>query len=94
VEAQRVIEALGAAIAADGGELLSADELATVEEALRQLTLSVAESQGAREIKAAIAQLEKSCEFYVERRMNSGIRKAMSGRNVDEFAREDGEQAD
>ena len=94
VEARRVIEALSAAIAGDGDELLSVDELVFVEEALQRLTLLAAESQDASEIKSAIEQLEKSCEFYVERRMNSGIRKAMSGHKVDEFAQEDGPEAD
>jgi len=39
-------------------------------------------------------QLEKDCEFYVERRMNSGIRKAMAGHRVDEFSQKDGQEAD
>ncbi len=94
VEAQRVIEALHAALAGDGDELLSADERAGVEQALQDLTRLAAESQDPREVEAAIVQLEKDCEFYVERRMNSGIRKAMAGHRVDEFVQEDGREAD
>ena len=94
VEAQRVIEALNAALARDGDELLSADERAGVRQALDCLLATAESSQDAREVEAAIKQLEKDCEFYVERRMNSGIRKAMAGHRVDEFAQEDGREAE
>ncbi len=94
VEAQRVIEALHAALAADGDELLSPAERAGVEQALQELETLSGASQDPKEIEAAIGQLEKDCEFYVERRMNSGIRKAMAGHRVDEFAQEDGQEAD
>ena len=94
VEAQRVIEALSAALAGDGDELLSAEERAVIEQALQALANLAGESKDPREIKIAIERLEKDCEFYVERRMNSGIRKAMSGHRVDEFVQEDGQQAD
>ena len=94
VEAQRVIEALNAALARDGDELLSADERAGVQHALDCLLATAESSQDAREVEAAIKQLEKDCEFYVERRMNSGIRKAMAGHRVDEFAQEDGREAE
>jgi molecular chaperone HscA len=94
VEAQRVIEALHAALAADGDELLSPAERAGVEQALQELETLSGGSQDPKEIEAAIGQLEKDCEFYVERRMNSGIRKAMAGHRVDEFAQEDGQEAD
>ncbi|MCP5439165.1 MAG: Fe-S protein assembly chaperone HscA [Chromatiaceae bacterium] len=94
VEAQRVIEALNAALARDGDELLSADERAGVQQALDCLLATAESSQDAREVEAAIKQLEKDCEFYVERRMNSGIRKAMAGHRVDEFAQEDGREAE
>jgi molecular chaperone HscA len=94
VEAQRVIEALRAALAADGAELLDAAELGRIEQALDWLVDLAGASQSAAEIEAGIRQLESVCEFYVERRMNSGIRKAMAGHRVDDFAEEDGPQAD
>ena len=94
VEAQRVIEALRAALDADGDELLSPAERADVEQALQGLGTLSAESQDPKQIETAIGQLEKDCEFYVERRMNSGIRKAMAGHRVEEFAQEDGQEAD
>ena len=94
VEARRVIEALHAALSNDGDELLSAQERKTVEQGLGELARLADESKDARQLEAAIVQLEKDCEFYVERRMNSGIRKAMAGHRVDEFSQEDGQEAD
>jgi len=84
VEAERVIEALSAALADDGDALLSAEERATVEAALQNLSETNRNGDyGA--IKAAVDALEKTCEFYVERRMNASVRKAMSGHSVEEF---------
>lgn len=94
VEAQRVIEALGAALAADGESLLDADERARIDASLDRLRTVAEASDDPLEVEAAIRQLEKDCEFYVERRMNSGIRKAMAGHRVDEFSEEDGPAAD
>jgi molecular chaperone HscA len=94
VEARRVIEALHAALSNDGDDLLSAQEREKVEQGLGELARLADESKDARQLEAAIVQLEKDCEFYVERRMNSGIRKAMAGHRVDEFSQEDGQEAD
>jgi len=94
VEAQRVIEALGAALASDGDQLLSASERVAIDRALDRLVTAATSLQDPAAVEAAIKQLEKDCEFYVERRMNSGIRKAMAGHRVDEFAQEDGQEAE
>jgi len=84
VEAERVIEALRAALAEDGQQLLDAKELAGVEAALAKL-VELSQADDHKAIKEAIEALEKHCEFYVERRMNASVRKAMSGHTVDEF---------
>lgn len=84
VEAQRVIEALTAALKDDGDALLNADERSGVESALRTLAEITRDGDHAA-IKSAVGALEKSCEFYVERRMNASVRKAMSGHSVDDF---------
>ncbi len=84
VEARRVIEALQAALADDAGQLLNESELARIQVALQQL-VDIAESDELERIKAAVSHLEKESEFYVERRMNSSIEKAMAGHNVNEF---------
>lgn len=84
VEAKRVVEALSAALASDGDELLDADEREGVEKQLAQL-VEKAESDNHLAIREAIEAVEKHCEFYVERRMNASVRRAMSGHRVDEF---------
>ena len=84
VEAERVIEALGAALASDGDELLDAKERERVESALAEL-IEIARGDDVGAIKRGIETLEKRCEFYVERRMNSSVSKAMSGHSVEEF---------
>jgi len=85
VEAARVIEALQAALATDGDELLDQEERARVEAALEQLRKLAETAEDAEAIKKGIEALEQACAFYVERRMNSNIRKAMAGHKVDEF---------
>ncbi len=84
VEAQRVIEALTAAMAADADRLLNAEEKQQLESALQNL-VEQAQGDDADAIKKAVKAIEKESEFYVERRMNSSIQQAMAGRNVDEF---------
>jgi molecular chaperone HscA len=94
VEAQRVVEALHAALASDAEELLSAEERARIDIALQRLVDTAEQSTDAAEVERAIKQLETDCEFYVERRMNSNIRRAMAGHRVDDFAKEDGPEAE
>ena len=84
VEAARTIEALEAALAADGDRLLDADERETVEAALEALR-GLSRSDDEKAIKQGIEKLEQVCGFYVERRMNQSIQQAMSGHKVDEF---------
>jgi molecular chaperone HscA len=84
VEAQRVIEALQAAMAEDADELLSADERRPIEDALQRLVDSVGGAEPAR-IRAAVQELESVCERYVERRMNASVRKAMAGHKIEDF---------
>ncbi len=84
VEADRVLEALRAALAADGDELLTAEERAAIDAA----AVTLAERRlgsDYRAIKQAIDAVEQASSVYVERRMNSSIRAAMTGHRVDEF---------
>jgi len=85
VEADRVIEALDAALKADGDELLSEDEKANIAQARGQLIEAKA-GDDSEIIKAAIKQVEDACADYVARRMNSNIRNAMQGHSVDDYA--------
>ncbi len=84
VEAERVIEALTAALAKDGKQLLDNEERQQIDAALQQLQL-LADGDDAAAIEDGIKALEQSCDFYVERRMNSSIHDAMAGHNIHEF---------
>jgi molecular chaperone HscA len=84
VEAERVIEALNAALADDGERLLSTEERALIDHALRELQ-QVSGSGDVAAIKRAVEALEQTCGFYVERRMNASVQRAMAGHKVEDF---------
>jgi molecular chaperone HscA len=84
VEADRVLEALAAALAVDGDSLLEPAERAAIDAAAEQLA-AARSGDDYRPIKQAIEAVEKASALFVERRMNSSIRAAMAGHNVDEF---------
>ncbi|MEE9493943.1 MAG: Fe-S protein assembly chaperone HscA, partial [Gammaproteobacteria bacterium] len=84
VEADRVLEAITAALNKDGAEFLSNRELAEIEQA-KDVLQSTRHGDDHRAIKRAISQLEKTSESYVDKRMNANIRKAMAGHAVDDF---------
>ncbi len=84
VEADRTLEAIRSALAADGDEFLAPSEREQIDKAIEHLA-AVRDGEDAGTISAAIKQLEKTCESYVERRMNANIQRAMSGHSVDEF---------
>ena len=87
VEAERELEAIDAALAADGDELLSAEEKAEI---LRRRDALDAARRGddPDAIRAAIAALEQAAEPYVARRMNRSIQQAMAGHRIEEFENE------
>jgi len=84
VEADRVIEALNAALQADGDIYTDEQERQAINQALQALQ-EINQTEDVEGIKEAVKLLEKSCAAYVERRMNSSIQGAMSGHNVNEF---------
>ena len=90
VEAERVIEALDAALQKDGKELLSEEESNIIAQAREELIQAKAGDDG-DVIKAAIKNIEAACADYVARRMNSNIRNAMQGHSVEEYAGKDQE---
>lgn len=85
VEADRVLEALDSALAVDGEQLLSADEMSRIKVA-RQALVEKKSTSDIKAIKQTIEQLEASCEDYVARRMNSNIKTAMQGHSIEEYA--------
>ncbi|MEK7820027.1 MAG: Hsp70 family protein, partial [Pseudomonadota bacterium] len=81
VEAGRVLNAIGAALAADG-DLLDATERGWVLEAVARLEKVLPGSE--REaINAAAEALEQATKPFAEKRMDRGIRAALRGVTVD-----------
>lgn len=83
VEAERVLEALEAALA-DDGDLLDTDERSEVDLAAEKLS-ALSKSTELRAIKDAIAEVDKVAATFVARRMDGNIKKALAGHNVNEF---------
>ncbi len=82
VDAQRMLLATRAALAADAA-LLSADE----QHALQQLLLTTemtAKSDDATAIEAAVKTLAEGTEAFAAARMNQGIRQALAGRRIED----------
>jgi len=84
VEADRVLEALQAAMQKDADSFLSDEERSAIEQAATELA-ALRNGSDHRAIKTAIEKLESVSNVYVDRRMNANIRKAMAGHAVDEF---------
>ncbi|HHJ17727.1 MAG TPA: Fe-S protein assembly chaperone HscA [Gammaproteobacteria bacterium] len=84
VEADRVLEALQAAMQQDAESFLDSEERAAIEQAAQTLA-EARNGTDHRAIKNAIEKLEAVSTVYVDRRMNANIRKAMAGHAVDEF---------
>jgi len=85
VDADRVVEALDAALAKDGQQLLSADEMSHIMQAREDLVLVRQNTDQPDDIKQAIQHLESVSEEYVARRMNHSVQSMMQGRTVEEF---------
>ncbi len=84
VEADRTLEALDAALSADGEAYLSAEERSRIDMEAQALK-AARDGSDAKTIKQAIQAVEKASEDFVARRMDSSIRKAMSGHKIEEF---------
>jgi len=84
VEAERVLEALEVALAADGDTLLSAEERADLEQGMARLR-EVKEACDGKAIKQAIDDLNARSTEFAARRMNASIQKALSGQNLETF---------
>ena len=80
VDGERLIEAVRAALAADGG-LLSAEERGDIDCRIEAL---VAALPGAdhRAVKASTEALNRVTENFAARRMDQGVRRALAGRRI------------
>ena len=83
VEARRVIEAIDSALAQDGDRLLSDEERRVILEARDRLEQGI-DGSDANELKGLIESLEQAGEFYVARRMNDSVQRALTGKQIDE----------
>ncbi len=85
VEADRVVEALNAALNKDGHLLLDPEELEQITSRRNTLIEIRGTARDPEQIKQAIKSLEKQCENYVARRMDNSVRSMMQGHKVEEF---------
>jgi molecular chaperone HscA len=82
VDAERMLLATQSALDADGN-LLDAQERRSIEELMASLRATVQASDDAAVVEAAVQALAKGTEAFAAQRMNEGIRKALSGKNLD-----------
>ncbi|MFK5969473.1 MAG: Fe-S protein assembly chaperone HscA [Candidatus Marithrix sp.] len=85
VEADRVINALRAALKSDGKHLLKHSEFLDINFGLDKL-LRVKEGSDIKAIKQAIEHLDAITQSYAQKRMDTAVHKVMKGHNVNEFA--------
>jgi molecular chaperone HscA len=83
VEAERMVLATRAALAADGALLSEAERQAV--EALITATAQAAQGDDADTIEAAVEALAEGTEAFAAARMNQGIRQALAGRSLDDI---------
>jgi molecular chaperone HscA len=83
VEAQRLVEATEAALAADG-ELLDADERTTLEGLVAALR-AVAPGDDVDAIETSTKTLAEGTDEFAARRMDKSIRRALAGKKLDEI---------
>jgi len=84
VEADRVINALRAAMKADGHHLLKQSEFLNINIALDEL-LKVKAGKKAGAIKKAIEYLDEITQEFAQRRMDASIQRVMKGHQIKEF---------
>jgi len=84
VEAERLIEAVGAALEQDG-YLLTDIERALIRKEMAQLHNLVQTEQDSSIVRKAVEKAAKTTDHFAEKRMNASIQKALTGKNVPEI---------
>jgi molecular chaperone HscA len=84
VEAERAMYAIQEALKIDGDELLSSSELDLIEQSISTLQDAIL-TNSIDVIKLANVELENTCEFYVERRMNNSIKSLITGKDINDI---------
>ena len=83
VEAKRVIEAIDSALAQDGKDLLSQSEIGLIQQHRDRLETAI-ETGSTEQLKLLIKAIESASEFYVAKRMNTSVKQALAGKQIDE----------
>ncbi len=84
VEAERAIYAIEEALRDDGKKILTTIEMDRINNSISQLKNAI-KSKEIKLIKKANIDLEKTCEFYVERRMNNSIKSLITGKDINDI---------
>jgi molecular chaperone HscA len=84
VDADRLVEAVTAAVAEDGEALLTDAERAAINDAIENIK-QARNGDDIHVIKQAIEKLDKASSDFAARRMDSSIRKALKGHTLDEI---------
>ena len=84
VEADRMLVALEAALAADGDALLSPAERGRIDAAMANLR-QVAAGHDPQAIEQAVKALDEASTGFAASRMNAGVKKALGGRKLKEL---------
>jgi molecular chaperone HscA len=83
IDARRLLDATEAALADDGAELLSPTERQHIQDAMNLVSEHLETEAGTDTVKASCAALNMVTANFAARRMDSSIRKALSGRVLD-----------
>ena len=84
VEAMRLIDAVNNSLASDAN-LLSPQEQADIQKELNQLRQLSANSNDVDELRKGISALSEVTEEFAARRMNANIRRALTGKNLNDI---------
>ncbi len=84
VEAMRLVDAVNNSLATDAN-LLSPQEQADIQKELNQLRQISANSNDVDELRKGISALSEVTEEFAARRMNANIRRALTGKNLNEI---------
>ncbi len=84
VEAGALLDAVEAALQQDG-DLLDVDELQRIQLALDALS-ELRQGSDRAQIKAGVEELSRVTDSFAARRMDQSIKRALTGRQLEDFA--------
>jgi molecular chaperone HscA len=84
VDAKRLIEAVDAALAEDQ-QLLDEDELDIINRKLKALKELIESAKDTQVLRRSVESLSKATDDFAARRMNESIKKALSGKKIEEI---------